>query len=219
MRSDQAKLRTERLGMNSLDGHVLKQVDKANTLVSRSQQRIYHVSSYLYLDRKNKCYNWIPAHGGISGIAHVISVKIILHSRTLRSTVEYNASVQDPFLKKDTNQLEGVQRRSSRFVVGDFRWTRSVSSMLKDLGLTAIPTEAVLIAADSRTQSNHPYKFKHLATKTTATPSFHTLFPSGITNALRLSCRPLLGQRCLDQSYVQTTHPETIHVGGPHPSV
>ena len=52
----------------------------------------------------------------------------------VRSILEYAASVWDPHLAKDINKLENIQRRSARFVKGDYRTTSSVTQMLQELG-------------------------------------------------------------------------------------
>ena len=52
----------------------------------------------------------------------------------VRSTLEYTVSVWDPRLAKDINKLENIQRRSARFVKGDYRTTSSVTQMLQELG-------------------------------------------------------------------------------------
>jgi len=52
----------------------------------------------------------------------------------VRSTLEYAASIRDPHLAKDCDLLEKLQRRSARFVKGDYRTTSSVSQLLHDLG-------------------------------------------------------------------------------------
>ena len=52
----------------------------------------------------------------------------------VRSKLEYAASVWDPHLAKDINKLENIQRRSARFVKGDYRTTSSVTQMLPELG-------------------------------------------------------------------------------------
>jgi len=49
-------------------------------------------------------------------------------------TLEYAALVWDPHLAKDMNKLENIQRRSARFVKGDYHTTTSVTQMLQELG-------------------------------------------------------------------------------------
>ena len=52
--------------------------------------------------------------------------------------LEYCASIWDPFHKKDLTQLEAVQRRAARFVVGKHSKTHSVSSIITKLGWSAL---------------------------------------------------------------------------------
>ena len=51
----------------------------------------------------------------------------------IRSRLEYCVAVWDPYLIKDINILEGIQRRAARFVIQDHSRFISVSSLLKDL--------------------------------------------------------------------------------------
>ena len=51
----------------------------------------------------------------------------------VRSVMEYACTVWDPYLKKDIDKLEGVQRRAARFVASDYRRHSSVTKMMKDL--------------------------------------------------------------------------------------
>ena len=85
------------------------------------------------------------------------------------------------FISRDL--LEKLQRRSARFVKGDYRTTSSVSQMLHDLGWRDLkdrrrdlrlallykivtghvainPDQIGLVAADNRTRANHRYKFR-----------------------------------------------------------
>jgi len=56
----------------------------------------------------------------------------------VRLVIEYGAAVWDPYLKKDINSLENVQRRAARFVMHDNQWTSSVSEMIDRLGWTSL---------------------------------------------------------------------------------
>lgn len=101
----------------------------------------------------------------------------------VRSVLEYAAPIWDPYLRKDCDQLERVQRRAARFTCGDYRSRASVSDMLTKLGWrnledrrrdlrlallykvvhshVAVTAESLdLIKADSRTRANHPHKLK-----------------------------------------------------------
>jgi len=53
----------------------------------------------------------------------------------VRSTLEYSSIVWDPYLQKDTDKLEQVQRRAARFISADYtsRETGCISKMLQQL--------------------------------------------------------------------------------------
>ena len=86
--------------------------------------------------------------------------------------------------------LEKLQRRSARFLKGDYRTTSSVSQMLHDLGWCDLkdrrrdlrlallymivtghvainPDQIGLVAADNRTRANHRYKFRPIGASST----------------------------------------------------
>jgi len=52
----------------------------------------------------------------------------------VRSVLDYSASVWDPYLQKDIDRIENVQRRGARFVKKDYRRTSSVTSIMNELG-------------------------------------------------------------------------------------
>jgi len=103
----------------------------------------------------------------------------------VRSTLDYSASVWDPNLKKDQTKLEMINRRSARFVMNDYNNTSTVTTMLNTLQWQSTRPENQrlvlmykivhvvvgvlsdkLIPADSRTRSNHSYKFKTISSST-----------------------------------------------------
>jgi hypothetical protein len=47
--------------------------------------------------------------------------------------MEYASVVWDPHHQCDIDKLENVQRAAARFCKGDYRYTSSVTSLLKDL--------------------------------------------------------------------------------------
>ena len=51
----------------------------------------------------------------------------------VRPIIGYASAVWDPFYVKDIQQLEKVQRRAARWVLNDYRYTSSVTLMLKQL--------------------------------------------------------------------------------------
>ena len=55
-----------------------------------------------------------------------------------RPVIEYAATVWDPYTARNTQQLEAVQRRSARFVTGDYKTTSSTSQMITNLGWSSL---------------------------------------------------------------------------------
>ena len=57
----------------------------------------------------------------------------------VRSVLEYGATLWDPYLQKDINKLEQVQRKAARFVSGDYksRTPGSMQKLLRKLDLHA----------------------------------------------------------------------------------
>ena len=106
----------------------------------------------------------------------------------IRSRLEYCAAVWDPYLIKDINILEGIQRQAARFVMQSHSRFTSVSSLLKflnwarlkdrrrDIRLAMlfkivkcnmpVQTDAILLPADPRTRHHHSFKFKHILSHT-----------------------------------------------------
>ncbi len=105
----------------------------------------------------------------------------------IRSVLEYSAAVWDPYLKKDTDKLEKLQRKAARFTTSNYDRTSSVTKMLSDLGWfkladrrrdlrlallykvvkgqVAVSADSLgLIKADNRNRSPNPHKFKTIFT-------------------------------------------------------
>mgnify|MGYP001822749514 CR=1 FL=1 len=58
----------------------------------------------------------------------------------VRSALEYGSVVWDPYLQKDIDKIERVQRNGARFITGDYksRQEGAVTNMLKDLDLPSL---------------------------------------------------------------------------------
>ena len=95
----------------------------------------------------------------------------------IRSHLEYCSAIWDPYLVKDIDSLETIQRRAARFTVEDYSRYTSVLALLKgldwsplkdrrrDIHLTfkmTVQVEASLVAADSCTRKRHDHKYRHL---------------------------------------------------------
>ena len=65
-------------------------------------------------------------------------VKEQCYNTYVRPTLEYACSVWDPYLKKDINKLEKVQRRAARFVTNNYDFKTDCSKILKDLNWTPL---------------------------------------------------------------------------------
>ena len=118
-----------------------------------------------------------------------VKLKEMAYLGLVRSTLEYSASIWDPYLSKDINTIEKVQRRAARFVKWDYRRTSSVTAMIQELGwknladrrrelrlallykvthkLVAVPAESLNLTHPTRqTRSNHKYKYQTIRTNT-----------------------------------------------------
>ena len=106
----------------------------------------------------------------------------------IRSRLECCAAVWDPYLNKDINILEGIQRRAARFVIQDQSRFTSVSSLLKDLNWAPpedrrrdirlamlftivkcnmpVQVEIILLPPDPRTKYHLIFKFRHILSHT-----------------------------------------------------
>ena len=61
------------------------------------------------------------------------SVRDAAYRTLVRPHLEYASVVWDPYTKHDLYRLEQVQRNAARYVMGDYRWSSSVTSMLNML--------------------------------------------------------------------------------------
>ena len=61
------------------------------------------------------------------------AIKASAYLTMVRPIMEYASAAWDPFYVKDIQQLEKVQRQAARWVLNDYRYTNSVTLMLKQL--------------------------------------------------------------------------------------
>ena len=61
------------------------------------------------------------------------NLKQTAYTSLIRSVMDYSCVVWDPYLRKDIDKLEYIQRRAARFVKNDYRRDSSVTAMLQDL--------------------------------------------------------------------------------------
>ena len=55
------------------------------------------------------------------------------HIYSVRSVLDYSATVWDPYLLKDIEIIESIQCRGARFVQKDYQRTSSVTSLVNEL--------------------------------------------------------------------------------------
>ena len=111
--------------------------------------------------------------------------KILAYQSIVRPTIEYAASIWDPFTTKNISKVEKIQRSAARFVHNDYSHS-SVTSMLENLEWTTLQTrrkaarltilfkirngDLCVSAAEKRLTSTkstriHQARYKHLSAK------------------------------------------------------
>src|SRR5258705_9713605 len=65
-------------------------------------------------------------------------VKLVAFTSLVRPIVEYASAAWDPFLQNQINDLEGIQQRGTRFILGDFTRGWSVSEKKEELRLSKL---------------------------------------------------------------------------------
>ena len=116
----------------SLDSHILEQVKEnpyLGVLISEDLKWSKHINktcrkagSILAFLRRN--LKQCPT-----------SIKATAYKSLVRSILEYSSTTWDPYLQKDINELEKVQRKSARFILNDYGRESSVTTMLDTLSL------------------------------------------------------------------------------------
>ena len=61
-------------------------------------------------------------------------VKETAYTAIVRPRLEYACAAWDPYLQKDINFLERVQRKAARFCANGYHLTASVTDMIRELG-------------------------------------------------------------------------------------
>ena len=62
-----------------------------------------------------------------------LSIKISCYKALVKPILEYAAIVWSPYIQKDIDKVEQVQRRAARFVFNNYSYLASISEMLIDL--------------------------------------------------------------------------------------
>ena len=64
---------------------------------------------------------------------HIKDLKSVAYKTLVRPQLEYASTVWYPYQDKDINKVEAVQRRAAKWAIRDYKYTSSVTAMLKDL--------------------------------------------------------------------------------------
>ena len=171
----------------AINHHILEEVNAATYLGVTITSKLdwgQHIDSMC--NRANRTLGFLRRN-----LSHAPKdLKCLAYISLVRSVLEYAAQAWDPHLKKHVDQLERIQRRAARFATRDYSTYSSVTSMLDDLKwdslaqrrrhlrltlmfkithqLVFVPTEGVLLPADSRTRASHHLKFRQMQTRTSA---------------------------------------------------
>ena len=124
------KKRTPNNKTYSIHGQALDKVSSAKYLginIHQSMSWNHHIS--LVAKKANSTRAFLQRN--VSSCPR--NIKVLCYKALLRPVLEYESEVWDPFTKVNIRKLEMVQRRYTRFTIGDHRRTSSVTDMLSHL--------------------------------------------------------------------------------------
>ena len=114
----------------TLHNHVLERVDSATYLgVELSSDLTWAKTINKMTAKANKQLGFMKRNIPIKNS----KIKDVAYKGLVRPILEYCAPIWDPHHKKYINQIEMVQRRAARFVLGQYQKTCSVTEMLRRL--------------------------------------------------------------------------------------
>ena len=179
----------------NIHGHVLEIVETAKYLGVNIHNRLnwnYHINQVAKKANNTRAFLQRNLHQCPR------KTKDLCYKTLVRPLMEYGCVIWDPYTASNIQALEMVQRRSARFVTGDYRQTSSVSSMLQQLNwptlqerratqktvmmyrivnhLVAIPTTCLIPTAVTMRGHNQRFLVPFARTQTYQ----YSFFPSGI---------------------------------------
>ena len=113
-----------------MDGQILREVQKATYLgVTLSREITWSENIQAVASKANRMLGF--ARWNLRGSPK--RCKSMAYISLVRSVMEYASTIWDPYLKKDIDLLEKVQRKAAQWVFSDYKYTTSVTRLLKDL--------------------------------------------------------------------------------------
>ncbi len=114
----------------TLSGHIFDEVNEAKYLVVNISNELIWSTHVSVITQKGNCtLDFIRRN--LKNCP--IKLKETAYATLIRSVLEYSAAVWDPYLKKDTDKLEKLQRKAARFTTSNYDRTSSVTEILSDL--------------------------------------------------------------------------------------
>ena len=127
-------------------------------------------------------------------------IKAQCYLTLVRPIMEYACVVWDPITQKNITELERVQRKAARFVMGDYKTTSSVRSMLEHLKWPTLEERR------KRAKVTMLYRIIH---QVVAIPVQPYLIPRGVASTTRGHCQryqlPYSRLQCHQQSFFPST--------------
>ena len=120
-----------------LYGHQLKQVTEAKYLgVTLDSKLNFNKHTDVICKKANTMLSFIRRNLH----TQLIHVKSHAYRMYVRPILEYSSAVWAPHTKCSIDKLEAVQRRAARYVMDDYRYNSSVSSMIQSLKWNSLST-------------------------------------------------------------------------------
>jgi hypothetical protein len=138
---------------------------------------------------------------------HIAKTASKASSTLVRSLLEYGSVVWDPYLTRDIDKFERIQRNGARFITGDYksRHEGAVTNMLKDLDLPTLQ--------DRRTNAKLVFLYKVVEGLIPAIDPDTFIKPNRLKCQIRsVKCTDGVAQNIIDRQVTNNTRPFAVLV-------